>query len=653
MSQLKLPSIYQYKTHLNHASKSLVVTLSMTPNKFDLPSPLNQTTSNIQISDGCNSLFLYKVGLACAGLADYIKKYQFETVVLYGSKRSALAALLWSSILDRILSGVNSQCICINPELDVEQQIYHDVLTKTQISNSSFLVHLKEFLSPERFLVSNNLNPKGAIYLAHNNSIPKSFKRFADLTIFQTKHHVDDINYFLKTAISASQNGYLTVFKQKDVQHKYCDQNIALEQVNQNYPTVIAGMKSITEHGDLSKLFLGNHVDMEHDNFENHAVYIIETFNQYINAINCQSINEKYRNITLIFQYTRINLTMSLMVMEHYLKNNLKNTSNIQLKFYEIYSSNRVNYLDFFNFQNKYHRLIENTKINNLIVTSLEYRTAILCHTARACGVNKIMLIEEGLGTYDQINRYHLNQKFKHFVCQKVHYRDYVQEALIANLGNKVMKNSIKGFFDFNEAYIAAPFMFGNNAKLYSPVQSYIDQNAELIPMIVEALKENNPDSKPIHIYADQTFGLPIEDYYDSIIEILDNIIPKDELIIFQLHPKSFNDKPFVEQLIANKSNRFLFIDFDKPVRIELIVYAIKPKSFYSLTSSSLFYVQLLMPEIETVTFATKLLVRLKEKGYADTPAYKMIRQHSQELEYMQLSVKNYQSCQNKTKEGL
>ncbi|UXZ04108.1 alpha-2,8-polysialyltransferase family protein [Moraxella nasicaprae] len=635
MAQLNLPFNYQYQYQAGENHSDLLISLSTSINKFDLPSPLGKSVSLLEITEGIGSFFLYKTELVCEKLFDFIQAQNIEKVIIFGSKYSSSAAFLWSAILESMLRPVGKSCHCICVDLNNNLS-----LAKASRDYQSLYMHTKSYVDPLAFIKTKNLQPFGAVYLSkQNHTLQETLKQFPNFHVFNTEFDENDINYFIKTNITASRNGYSNVFKQKKVQKLNCNDEFATLQIGQNLPTPTAIMKSIIEHKNYT-YFLKNHLDLNETSLEGQAVYFVETFNQYINAINCQASNQKYAKITIIAQYTRLNLKMMDLIINYHLENNLHN-QDTSLKFYEIHLSNQVNFLDFFIFNKRYEQLIKKTRLNNLIVTSSEYRTAILCHTAKSLQ-SKVFLIEEGLGTYDQINRLHINKNYRHYISQPKHFRNYTQESLIENFGNSIMKKAIKGFLEFDSIYIAVPSMLPTvQSEKYNPVEQYILENQNLIEDIQTTIQKHNPKSLPISVYADQTFGFATEEHYQAVIKALDNTVPKDHLIVFQLHPKNFSDRAVIQKLIEelDVTHQFAFIDFNQPIRIELLVSAIKPEALHSITSSSLFYTQLLFPEVRSFSLADEFLKNLNESGCTHQAGLKMVFQHAQELKYLQLHI--------------
>lgn len=635
MAQLNLPFSYQYQYQASENRSDLLITLSISINKFDLPSPLGRSISLLKITEGISSFFLYKTELVCKKLFNFIQEQNIEKVIIFGSKYSSVAAFLWSAILNNMLRLVGKSCHCICVDLNENLS-----LTKASCNYQSLYAYCMSYVNPLTFIKNKNLQPSGVIYLSkQNHNLQETLKQFPNLHVFSTKFDQNDINYFIKTNITASRDGYSNVFKQKKVQKLNCDDKFATLQIGQSFPTPTAAMKSMIEHKNYT-YFLENHLDLDKINLGGQAVYFVETFNQYINAINCQAINQKYAKITIIAQYTRLNLKMMDLIINHHLERDLY-VQNISLKFYEIHLSNQVNFLDFFIFNKRYERLIEKTRLNNLIVTSSEYRTAVLCHTAKSLQ-SKVFLIEEGLGTYDQINRLHINKNYRHCIYQPKHFRNYIQESLIENFGNSIMKSSTKGFLEFDSTYIAVPSMLPTvHGERYNPVEQYILENQNLIGNIKATIKKHNPRSLPISVYADQTFGFATEEHYQAVVKALDDVVPKNHLIVFQLHPKNFSDRAVIQKLIEDLAitRPFAFIDFDQPIRIELLISAIKPAALYSITSSSLFYAQLLFPKIGSFSIADEFLKNLNELGCNHQAGLKMVFQHAQELKYLQLQI--------------
>lgn len=601
--QLSLSENYDYQLVFKENIDELFISLSI---GGSFQKSLIKEFSVLSIKDKSNSYLLYNAGNLCQKIAKFILKSKIKKVVLFGSNDAGYATIIWAHLLCRFLHKYDIYIgfISINPNFKIN----------TTTFPKSILLGTKNYLNFEEFFNHYNRYPmQGFIYLPINNQ-DKYFINHSNIRVFHTDYLEKDINYFVRNSISCSINFLDIIKKQYASTGRKPWQENSERFLSQNIPTLQSLLKYFSDENCQENGFLTKGC-FDISIFEDKKIIVfISQISQIINAIYWIKKYKNKENVLLIVEYTRHNINTPQMIFDHYLS--IKDDfSNLDLMFLEIPLSNKINYLAFYFFEIKYRNLLNKFNHDLVVMNSMIHRSAVLGWVAKE--TSKVYLIEEGLGTYLQIDKIRKARQigYNPLFCNDI---DYTQCALIWNFGTKVMQKSILGFLDFDKYYLAfTEIMKGSkNTQYFNPVKTYVEQNInnqEAKYEIVSTIQAMTLGSDFI-LYIDQNVGFETNIFYEKIIKQLIIDYPKEK-ILFIMHPKNQHNKHAILYLAnqMNVSDRVFLLDFGGKYKAELIISLSNPASVCSLHSSTLIYCKTLGYQGRIVSIALPIIETTKE----------------------------------------
>ncbi|WP_227430027.1 polysialyltransferase family glycosyltransferase [Psychrobacter sp. I-STPA6b] len=593
---MKLSDVYECK-YENKNTSTVIITLSIGRNY--LKSPI-LNISSLCIKENKKSLFLFNIGSTCKKIYDIVSESKINNIIVFGSGYSAYAAILWSGILNRIFKNKNKEgavrFICIEPYLDVVKQVEVNNIT------GSIYSAIKPYIDFNSFIKKFGKFIRGTVYVSKDKN-KTYFDDLYDIEIFQVNFYSDDMNYFMKKSVSVSLNFNSIVYAQCKSKNRIYNFEMAKKCIYNNIPSV----KTLCKISNLQKdSFIRSNLFNMFSVSNTKYLFVITNISQYFNAISWIDDYKIKDEFVIIVQYTFVNINMPQLIYENFLKQREK--YNMNILFFEIPLSNKVSFNGYLYFEVKYNNLLSVINPEIVVLTSMENRTAILGNLSKKYSL--VYLLEEGLGTYLQIQKFKNPKTYNTALHLKPY--EYHEYALINCFGSKVMKESIYGFLKFDRAYITFPNVLNNfvSAEYFNPLVSYIDKHIKDIFKVQKSLKIDKKNG--FIIYIDQVWGFPNIDFYSSIFKILLRNC-NGKKILFQLSPKNIEYKDEVIRLIKKLGleDVIIIFDFDILYKVEFLVSILNPDAVYSLCSSALIYLKVISPNIPRFSIAKSLLLEI------------------------------------------
>lgn len=621
---LSLPKYYEYQLTINNDLETLFVGLAV-GNKFQ--EPLIRQVFILSIKDRGKTLLLYNIGSLCKKIADFILHSRIKKVVLFGSNNAAYATIIWSFLLSQFLhkSSIDVGFVAINPNFNLKDEQF----------SPTELLGVKNYLNFDEVLHHYKQYPvQGFIYLP----VGKQDEYFTDspnIRVFYTNYLEQDINYFVKRSVSCSAN-YVNIVKR---QYMTTGRNYWREDADRylenNVPTLQSLINSLVLNESDNFLMMGDFDIIKYKKPEN--VIFISQISQLINALYWKKNYVKMSRTLLVVEYTQLNLNTPKMIFDHYLRIK-KDFIDLDMVFFEIPIFKTINFNIFQYFEIKYKYILNIIKSPLIVINSMLNRSAILGNVAKT--QSKVYLIEEGLGTYLQINQIKRDKMFGDNYIFNLKY-NYVEKSLILNFGSVIMKESLKGFLNFDKFYLTftnAIKQKNDNVVYFNHIQLYVDENIYDPNIKKDILNNTKVNNNEMVLYIDQDYGVDGNIFYQIIITILLKMYQKEKIFII-MHPKNQHNKHHIVRLSEemNVSDRIFLLDLKGKYKAELIISLVNPKSICSLCSSTLVYCRLLQYQGDIISITPSVLQELEKLNYH--LVYEKLKEYTKALNLVDTKV--------------
>lgn len=317
-----------------------------------------------------------------------------------------------------------------------------------------------------------------------------------------------------------------------------------------------------------------------------------------------------------------------------------------------------------------YKKIINAINPERLYLNSFQFHYSVLANVAKKSG-SKIILIEEGLGTYRlgledcNINSYSVNfnlikkiskdtlskteffkrlyknyKMTKEFAVEskrfvkKLYFSPEIQKKIISIHPNKNLKNFYKPFVDFDESYTSFPdltkrkFNIKKNNYYFSFDESTIDES-EYASSVIDEYEIKPKD----YLYLSQKFDINRNEYLSIVKKIFLDLLNESESNIFvKLHPKQEHELILSGFLkMEEETGGRIKVIRESGFLIEEVIRLSKIKGVIGITSSALVYTSLLSSECKSYSISDTLVDNLL-KHERNVKGINMIKDHTKIL---------------------
>tara|TARA_R110000850_G_scaffold95327_1_gene200383 strand:- start:19 stop:1311 length:1293 start_codon:yes stop_codon:yes gene_type:complete len=372
------------------------------------------------------------------------------------------------------------------------------------------------------------------------------------------------------------------------------------------------------------------------------------------------------KNCFLVVVYTDVNLAVPQAIHDNYEVSIFNSVLFLKLP----NNPNSLRLINIKKMESDYKELIYKINPNSLYLNSFQHHYAVLASIAKKSG-SKVILIEEGLGTYrlgldehdlnsgkldfslvkrlskDTVSKteifkrtYKKYKLIKDFTIQskrlakKIYLSPEVQYKLIGLYPNSSIDSFSKPFIDFDESYTSFPELTDQkfNVKKNNYYLSFEEPTKDESDHALSIIRKYDIKSKD-YLYLSQKFSINRVEYLAIVKGCLLKLLEgNDSTVFIKLHPKQEHElvlAGFIE--MEKETGGRIKVIQESRFLIEEVVKVSKVQGVIGITSSALVYSPLLSPGCKSYSIADTLVSNLINHT-RNTKGIDMIEAHTKIL---------------------